>query len=146
MNKVCSKCKEEKNVINFDVNNLGGKLNRHSICKECKSRYIKQYRKTHDKEFKRRNQEYRIKLKLEVLTHYCNGKPYCQCIGCNITDIEFLTIDHCNGDGAKHRRGMTVNFYNWLKTTGYPKEYRVLCWNCNCVRRFNNQCPHQRTR
>jgi hypothetical protein len=86
-------------------------------------------------------------LKIEVLTHYCGGTPYCQCPSglCQIVDIRFLTVDHPNNDGASHRKliGRT-NLYRWLQKNNYPKGFRVLCWNCNCGRFHNNGiCPHE---
>jgi hypothetical protein len=48
--------------------------------------------------------------------------------------MAFLVVDHINGEGNKHRKaiGRTgLNFYRWLRTSGYPPGFRVLCHNCN---------------
>jgi hypothetical protein len=83
--------------------------------------------------------------KLAVITAY-GGK--CQCPGgCQITEPDFLTVDHPNGDGAKHRAdtGLVGSaFYSWLKLNNFPKEYRLLCWNCNVSRYQFEACPHER--
>lgn len=76
----------------------------------------------------------------------------CEC--CGIDRLQFLTIDHINGDGAKHRTELFGSrheggrrFYQWLKSQGYPDGYRVLCWNCNCGREVNGgTCPHEAVR
>jgi len=47
---------------------------------------------------------YNGKLRYEVFSHYCGGEPHCQCPGCKTTFIEFLQLDHVNGDGAAHRK------------------------------------------
>lgn len=85
---------------------------------------------------------YQQKLKLEAVTAY-GGK--CEC--CKEEEILFLTIDHINGGGNKHREevGSGFRIYRWLKQQGYPKGFRVLCFNCNCGRQLNNGiCPHHK--
>jgi hypothetical protein len=59
-----------------------------------------------------------------------------------------LTIDHLSGGGNKHRTEIGlhggVEFYRWLKRNDYPKEFQVLCWNCNIGRAQNGGiCPHK---
>ncbi len=94
-----------------------------------------------------------LQLKLNALNAY--GGALCAC--CGEKHVEFLTIDHVNGDGARHRRkifgrgraGGGSNFYNWLKRNSYPPGFRVLCYNCNCARGAFGYCPHtakQRTK
>lgn len=83
--------------------------------------------------------------RLEALRHYAGGEPACAC--CRETTVEFLTFDHMNGGGAKHReslRGKAASFALWLKNNGYPSGYRVLCMNCNLAVGVYGTCPHQR--
>lgn len=80
------------------------------------------------------------KLKRSALDAY--GGPTCAC--CGESEIEFLTIDHVNGGGNKHRREVRYSMYEWLKKKGYPPGFRVLCMNCNWVTRYGQECPHQR--
>jgi hypothetical protein len=85
---------------------------------------------------------------------YSGDPPKCEC--CGESHIEFLTIDHINGDGAKERREMKAaglnaakgghEFYCLLEKRGFPAGYRVLCFNCNCARGFFGECPHERLR
>jgi len=84
------------------------------------------------------------KLKRDVLAAY-GGK--CAC--CKETTLEFLSIDHINGDGATHRKvekcGGGSPFYLWLKRHKYPKDnFQALCFNCNFAKHRYGQCPHQR--
>ena len=93
------------------------------------------------------HKNFRRTIKLEIINYY-GGK--CTC--CGETTIEFLTIDHINGGGNKHRKELSgsarrggINFYKWLKKNKYPSEYQVLCWNCNCSKGAFGYCPHQQT-
>lgn len=112
----------------------------------------KSYEKCREKRLERAREKYNsnpnipkaksILLKLEVLAHY--GNQMCAC--CGLTDWEFLTIDHINGGGTKHRKELGkggINFYKWLRANSYPSGYRVLCFNCNCTRGMYGYCPHE---
>jgi hypothetical protein len=97
--------------------------------------------------FRKDAKAYRDRLKMDVMSHYCNGVPHCQCVGgCDIEAIGFLTIDHIENGGKLHRKdvGWGWKFYLWLKRNGYPPGFRVLCFNCNSGRQINGGiCPHQ---
>jgi len=73
-----------------------------------------------------------------------------KCVCCGETIRQFLTIDHKNGGGTKHREemfgGATTGLYRWLKKHNYPPEYQVLCFNCNCAKGFHGECPHETAR
>lgn len=88
------------------------------------------------------------KIKLEVLTYYSKGELCCSCCGEN--SLEFLSIDHINGDGARHRKEIGVSggssFHQWLKRNNFPEGYRVLCFNCNLARGLFGYCPHEKER
>lgn len=73
-----------------------------------------------------------------VINHY-GGK--CAC--CGEKEYRFLTIDHKNNDGAQHRKTIGKTLYYWLYQNGFPKEFQILCWNCNCSRHFWGKCPHK---
>jgi hypothetical protein len=86
-----------------------------------------------------------FRRKYRVLSHYSNGVPVCSCCGESL--IEFLTLDHINGDGAQHRRALGIpgggyTFYGHIVKENYPPGYRVLCYNCNCSLGFIGYCPH----
>lgn len=53
-----------------------------------------------------------------------------------------------DNNGAEHRRqlfgknktkkiGSGTQFYYWLKKNNYPKDYQILCLNCNCTKSLN---------
>ena len=69
-----------------------------------------------------------------------------QCACCGETEPKFLTIDHINNDGAKHRREIGRGgdqIYSWLKEHNYPKGFQILCMNCNWGKARNKGvCPH----
>lgn len=132
-----------------------------------RAKYMREYRRTHPwyrekqeiiklnwyknhpgkkrDENKRYHRAYRVenqRLKEIILSHYgVNGIAQCQC--CGESHIEFLTIDHINGDGAEHRRKIGTNhMYKWLKRNHFPEGFRTLCWNCNCSLGKFGYCPH----
>lgn len=90
--------------------------------------------------------EKRRRYKLEFLKVYSNNSPKCSC--CGETNVAFLTIDHINGGGHKdvdsNGRQITGNrLYHKLKRLGFPQGYQVLCYNCNCAKHYNKECPHK---
>ncbi len=118
--------------------------------REKKLKEHKEWRQKNRKKVRTYNKKRDIEVKIEVFSHYCKGKPYCQCPnGCSEGHLEFLTIDHIDGGGNKHRKklnhGGGRRFYRWLKRNEYPKEYRVLCMNCNMAFGRFGYCPHGRT-
>lgn len=86
------------------------------------------------------------KIKMEALIHYSNGEPHCGC--CGEKNFEFLTFDHIEGGGRKHRMNDkgTRMMGQWLKKHGYPPGFRVLCMNCNTSFGHWGYCPHQAAR
>lgn len=113
----------------------------------------KKWRETHKEENRKRHKVYSLKNKdklnryskewsrknrEDVLFHY-GGK--CECCGEN--KKEFLSIDHINGGGNKHRKDIGhLSICKWLKKNNYPKGFRILCHNCNMAKAFYGYCPH----
>jgi hypothetical protein len=85
---------------------------------------------------------YNRNLKAETMQAY-GGK--CTC--CGETILDFLTIDHIENDGAKKRKeekcGLGGTLYRWLKRNNYPKDFQVLCFNCNFSKNISDKCIHQ---
>lgn len=85
---------------------------------------------------------YRLKRKMLVLQYY--GE---RCACCGENHIQFLTIDHVNGGGNKHRRENNITggstMYTWLIRHNFPEGFRTLCFNCNCARGCFGHCPHE---
>ncbi|CUR51626.1 protein of unknown function [Nitrosotalea devaniterrae] len=88
------------------------------------------------------------KLKIEVFSYYSKDVPKCSC--CGIYQLNFLTMDHIHGrkidDGGSKLRGNAL--YTFLKKSGYPSGYQVLCGNCNyskdAKKKFLGICAHKR--
>jgi len=82
-------------------------------------------------------------IRMEVFEHYCKGVPFCFC--CKETRLEFLSIDHINGGGNKHRKLLKEGaIHRHLKRNGFPEGYRVLYHNCNQSLGHYGYCPHQK--
>jgi|APLak6261660231_1056022.scaffolds.fasta_scaffold00088_20 hypothetical protein len=86
-----------------------------------------------------------LKIKDEVYNAY--GGYKCAC--CGETQKLFLSIDHVLNDGNEHRK-INANaaggdrIYRWLKKNNYPKDFQILCMNCNTGKHRNNGiCPHK---
>ena len=73
------------------------------------------------------------KRKIECLTHYSNDEvPHCCWEGCDVTDIDVLTIDHIVNIGSnRETAGGGTTLHRWLISKGFPKGYQVLCANHN---------------
>jgi hypothetical protein len=84
-------------------------------------------------------------LRKQVFEAY--GGYRCTC--CGETNPLFLSIDHVNNDGAQMRRNgehgrSGTAFYQWLRKSGFPAGFQVLCMNCNIGKHRNGGvCPHQ---
>ena len=159
--KVCPVCKNRKSAGEFGIRKKSGFLDsyciscrieyhrrayaddRENILKKQKQYYIdnpdkkdKMYRKNADNYYKQRD---------AVLDHY--GKK-CNC--CGETEKLFLSIDHVNNDGCVDRKGNghggeSRNIIAKIMRENFPKEYQVLCMNCNHGKMRNNgTCPHVR--
>lgn len=69
-----------------------------------------------------------------------------KCVCCNISEYEFLCVDHINGGGRQDRERFphAHNFYKYILTLENPFEkYRLLCWNCNSAYGLYGFCPHK---
>lgn len=94
-----------------------------------------------------KTKEYRTEIKHKVFSHYCNQvEPFCEC--CHEARIEFLSLDHINGGGTRHRKtiGGGQMTYRWIIKNNYPAGFRVLCHNCNQAMGFYGYCPHNNAR
>jgi hypothetical protein len=82
------------------------------------------------------------KLRRTVIEHY-GGK--CSC--CGEFEYKFLSIDHINGKGNQHRLEVGGNkkspILRWLIKNNFPKEFQILCHNCNMAKGCYGVCPHK---
>ena len=131
---LCQKCLTRRIEINKDRSTIAGACNRccqpndngNSRCDSCLA-----YERARA-----------LELKNETFGAYGG-----HCVCCGETDYRFLSIDHINNDGNKHRKeGITdKGLWRWLKKQGYPKDnFQLLCFNCNLGKRINGGiCPHK---
>jgi hypothetical protein len=86
--------------------------------------------------------------KLRVLTHY-GPRHHLKCCwkGCPIADIDMLSLDHINNDGAKHREKLTNgknkrhggggrSAYRDVEKRGFPPGFQTLCFNHQMKKQF----------
>lgn len=106
-----------------------------------KATYIRYFLKNHTKCLSSQ-QKYRINLREKVINHYGN-----KCVCCGENNPKFLSIDHINNDGNKHRRSIKTfsgfHFALWVVKNSFPKFLQLLCYNCNMAKAHWGKCPHQ---
>lgn len=123
----CKKCLQEKGRILYARNK-----------KKYKDKAIQwrldNYEKS--KEIRRRSNH---KLRQMALDAY--GR---KCACCEESEEKFLSIDHKDGGGGKHRKEIgSSHIYSWLKRNNYPTNFQTLCHNCNMAKGFYGKCPHK---
>jgi len=94
----------------------------------------KEWKRTHPRNVAESNSRSNARLKVAALKHYGKGGEHICCWdGCEIDDLDMLTLDHINNDGAKHRgrgKGWTgADAYRKLAKAGWPDGFQTLCWN-----------------
>ncbi|MFA5766518.1 MAG: hypothetical protein WC919_01165 [Candidatus Paceibacterota bacterium] len=120
----CVICGHEGTIDDF-YSRKNGNINSYK-CKRCLIRL---------------SHERQRKTRLKVLRHYGGETPKCAC--CGESHTEFLSIDHINGGGNKHRKNnKIVSIYAWLYKHKFPDGFRVLCHNCNFSYGLYGYCPH----
>jgi hypothetical protein len=78
---------------------------------------------------------YKVRLKIEVLSHYGpDGKLQCAWPDCTVTDVDMLSLDHINNDGAQDRKSGTRGgggnkTYCRVRKQGFPDGFQTLCHN-----------------
>lgn len=139
-----------------------GKIRASGLCGQCGVRLITKNRSSCGRCLSAKKEKYnndpkytlaavkkrREELRREVFSKYDDhgrsSGPSCRC--CRETEPVFLTIDHVNGGGNKHRReigqGGTA-LHRWLKRNGFPDGFQILCWNCNFAKHVRSRCPHK---
>ena len=100
------------------------------------------------KDFRKKESDKTKRLSAVLKDTVFNAYGGWKCACCGETEKLFLTIDHMLNNASELRKegvhGHSTQFYRWLKNSGYPKDFQVLCMNCNFGKRMNNGvCPHQ---
>jgi hypothetical protein len=80
-----------------------------------------------------KEEEYFAALKTLIFSAYGpNGECRCCWEGCTVCDLDMLSLDHLNNNGAEERRngrGSGRGLYTKLKKAGFPPEFQTLCMN-----------------
>lgn len=148
--KRCSNCKKwfPATTTHFfvDKTRWDGLTHR---CKRCRvdahARWVEDQTTTKKVQLKQDIRRYGRQLRQRVLRHYGGMPPRCAC--CGETIVEFLVIDHIDGQGNLHRKEIGrygEGFYYWLKQHDFPTGFQVLCHNCNMARGLYGYCPHEK--
>lgn len=104
---------------------------------------IYEWRKKNPDKVKSYLKKCQAKYKLLALTYYGGKPPMCNC--CKEDIYEFLSIDHINGGGKKHRDKIKRHqLYDWLVNNNFPDGFQVLCFNCNFAKGHFGECPHKK--
>jgi hypothetical protein len=140
--KVCIKCEKEKDLTEFAKakRNKDGHRGR---CLDCWAEYSREYRQDNPGSLQKQaaaSKRQREDAKRKVFEYY---GVTCAC--CGESCLLFLTVEHIDGGGRKHRKTMGAQtIYVWLVNNGFPEGFEILCYNCNCGKRVNGGvCPHQ---
>jgi hypothetical protein len=155
--KTCSSCRINKPYTDF-AKNKSAKDGFNNQCKLCNAIWRNEnrgkikldnsinYQKNKERIIKQvvvYSRSARLYAKVLGVKHY-GGK--CQCLGCNESRFEFLTMEHINGKDKKtawHKRGN-----NWVAAmrANWPKDITIMCMNCNFSRSRYGYCPHEKER
>lgn len=136
--KRCPNCKRELPMEQFSLNPQH-RYGRDAYCKLCVRKRSKEYRALNKARLSERQKELALQLKRTVFQAY--GGPICSC--CGEKEFFFLSMDHIEGGGNKHRKSIgRARIYRWLKAQNYPSGFQVLCFNCNLAKGFYGHCPH----
>jgi len=139
---ICSQCRVEKPLSEFQARYTDPRdsrcpsLVKVNWCKDCTRAYMKVY-----------SHRRRAERKFRVLVAYSGPIPKCAC--CGELEVRFLTVDHIERGGAKHRKSIGKGgdtFYTWLEESNFPPGFRILCYNCNCCTSQGGVCPHEEKR
>ena len=88
------------------------------------------------------SRRYSLELKLDALSHYGkNGKLQCCWPDCDIIDVDMLSLDHINDDGARTRKtqGTGEKLYLFVRKNGYPDGFQTLCHNHQWKKEINRR-------
>lgn len=137
---ICSRCKQEKPVDAF-FKRSDRRIGRHSACKDCMYLAGKSWRKANRARHRELGAKRLRKERQEALEHYGS-----RCICCGEKHLVMLAFDHVNNDGYERRKAgepYGSELPRWLKRHGWPKDFQLLCHNCNMAKSILGECPHE---
>lgn len=124
--KVCPRCSKSKEVNDFNWRSKT-KGTKQSICKECQRQINIEHYKNNSKDYKRRSQEFRIKLK-EKFAEWLSDKV---CVDCGETDPVVLDCDHVKGDKQANISEMLNDARPWQIILEELSKCEIRCANCH---------------
>ena len=142
----CRRCKEEKPQEAFYPSYTKGPRGNH-WCKPCAASYAQSWRAKNRGRYSGIKRARYTRLVEQVYEGYGD---LCSC--CGESNPLFLSIDHVFNNGAVHRQQLNngrrgpngERLYREVIARGFPRDYQLLCFNCNLGRSRNKGvCPHQ---
>lgn len=134
MKKICSTCKEEKELSEFNKNK-GKKDGLSTVCRECGKEHCKDYynknKEHHLKVIGERNKIARQRNK-DFILQYIKGKS---CIDCGTKDTRVFEFDHL-GDKIKDVSVLVSGGYSVKKIKQELEKCEIVCANCHRIRTF----------
>jgi len=128
--KICSKCGEVKNLNKF-VKSKGHKFGVHSICKECKEKYLNEWRKNNYHRFwsartliQHKGKGFSVKITKNELENIAEKTKYCLICDCKL-DWKFGTGLNANSptlDRINNQKTLTLN------------NVQIICSKCNRIK------------
>jgi len=100
---------------------------------EANRKWVAQNKERHRRVSRDRARRY----KTEAIEHYGGA---CAC--CGEDEMAFLTLDHIIPLKSGIRRDGGSQAFR-LYQQDYPAGFQVLCYNCNCAKRTDSECPHR---
>lgn len=140
LSKTCSQCSISKSARKYSYHSRG-KYYRVAWCKQCQATYQREYRPewyaANREKANASSRESQRKARNKVIEAY-GGK--CTC--CGEPRNHFLSLEHVNGGGRKHRQSLgNKQLWFYILKEGCPKDkYTILCFNCNLARGFYGYC------
>lgn len=161
----CKKCGAIKPIDEFPVYNRETQARRHECCTCNKQRVESHHKANKEKRLAMARKRYaenpsahwtperraranelarkrNAELRQQVYDRY-GGK----CVCCGESNPLFLTMDHVENNGNQMRKvhgGSSSGIYRWIIKNDYPKDFQILCMNCNFAKARNGGiCPHQ---
>ncbi len=134
MEKICTRCKQERDAesdFNWKVKNRGI---RHSRCKLCQSQISKEHYENNKQVYGARVRargstvipENRKKL-IEYLVHH-------PCVDCGQTDVHTLEFDHVRGEKLGHISKMIRMACSWATIEAEIAKCEVRCASCHRIK------------
>ena len=103
-----------------------------------KKEYLKEYYIDNQEKLLSKSKFQYLNNRNEIYYWYSNGSMKCN--ECGKNNIEFLSIDHIDNNGADHRRDIGIGggrLAQYIIKNNFPEEYQVLCNNCNYLKEYN---------